>query len=93
MSQKLQYNLQPSIASNGKYLFVLFGKSLYKIGTGFNGTLKGYVYGVNTDFSKEKSGWIGFCGVSIYIPRIRTKRNQRIINKHEYSFFLGYFVL
>lgn len=64
MSQKIQYNLQPSIASNGKYLFVLFGKNLYKIGSGFNGTLKGYIYGVNTEFCKEKNSWIGFCGVS-----------------------------
>lgn len=45
-------------------MFILLGKSLFKIGTGFNGTLKGYVYAVNPEFCKEKNGWIGFCGVS-----------------------------
>lgn len=46
-------------------MYILLGKSLFKIGTGFNGTLKGHVYGVNADFCKEKNGWIGFCGVNI----------------------------
>lgn len=62
--EQVQYHLQPSIASNGRYLYILFGKCLFKMGTGFNGTLKGYIYGVNTEFGKEKNGWIGFCGVS-----------------------------
>lgn len=64
--EQVQYHLQPSIASNGRYLYILFGKCLFKMGTGFNGTLKGYIYGVNTEFGKN--GWIGFCGVSRGIP-------------------------
>lgn len=63
MSERVQYHVQPSIASNGKHMYILLGKSLFKIGTGFNGTLKGYVYAVNPEFCKEKNGWIGFCGV------------------------------
>lgn len=62
--ERVQYHVQPSIASNGKHMYILLGKSLFKIGTGFNGTLKGYVYGVNPEFCKEKNGWVGFCGVS-----------------------------
>lgn len=62
--ERVQYHVQPSIASNGKHMYILLGKSLFKIGTGFNGTLKGYVYAVNPEFCKEKNGWIGFCGVS-----------------------------
>lgn len=65
LPSNIQYNLQPSIAANGKYVFILTGKSLIKIGTGFNGTLRGYVYAVNNEFGKEKNGWIGFCGVSL----------------------------
>lgn len=61
----VQYNLQPSIAVNGKYIYVLTAKSLLKIGSGFNGTLRGHIYGHNNDFGKEKNGWIGFCGVRI----------------------------
>lgn len=59
--------MQPSIASNGKYMYILMGRSLFKIGTGFNGTLKGYVYAVNQEFCKEKNGWIGFCGVCSFL--------------------------
>lgn len=66
MPTKVHYHVQPSTASNGKHLYVLCGKCLYKIGTGLNGTLKGYVYNVNAEFCKEKSGWIGFCGVCFY---------------------------
>lgn len=54
----------PAIALNGKFVFVLLGKSLLKIGTGFNDTLRGFVYAANNDFGKEKTGWLGFCGVS-----------------------------
>lgn len=64
--ERVQYHVQPSIASNGKHMYILLGKSLFKIGTGFNGTLKGYVYGVNPEFCKEKNGWIGFCGVRLF---------------------------
>lgn len=70
MPTKVQYHVQPSIASNGKHLYILCGKCLYKIGTGFNGTLKGYVYNVNAEFCKEKSGWIGFCGNSLLYKKI-----------------------
>lgn len=70
--EQVQYHLQPSIASNGRYLYILFGKCLFKMGTGFNGTLKGYIYGVNTEFGKEKNGWIGFCGVSVADSAIQT---------------------
>lgn len=64
MHHKVHYSLQPSIASNGRHIFVLYGKSLYKVGSGFNGTLKGHVYAANNDFCKDRNGWIGFCGVS-----------------------------
>lgn len=55
---------QPCIASDGKFLYILAGKVLLKIGTGFNGTTKGHVYFLNREFSKDKCGWIGFCNVS-----------------------------
>lgn len=55
---------QPSLASAGKFVFLLTGKSLLKIGTGFGGTLPGYVYARNDSLEKEKNGWIGISGVS-----------------------------
>lgn len=53
----------PCLASDGKFLYILAGKVLLKVGTGFNGTSKGHVYFVNREFSKDKYGWIGFCNV------------------------------
>lgn len=58
---------QPCIASDGKFLYILAGKVLLKIGTGFNGTTKGHVYFLNREFSKDKCGWIGFCNVSFWV--------------------------
>lgn len=56
---------QPSLAAAGNFVFLLTGKSLLKIGTGFGGTLPGYVYARNDGLEKEKNGWIGMSGVSI----------------------------
>uniref|UniRef100_A0A1B0GP35 PHR domain-containing protein n=1 Tax=Phlebotomus papatasi TaxID=29031 RepID=A0A1B0GP35_PHLPP len=68
------FNLQPSIASDGRFIFILMGKSLLKIGTGFNGTLKGYLYAVNNEFGKETNGWIGYAKNTLYYRRL-SKRN------------------
>ncbi|GAB0089308.1 E3 ubiquitin-protein ligase highwire [Sergentomyia squamirostris] len=68
------FNLQPSIASDGRFVFILLGRSLLKIGTGFNGTLKGYLYAVNNEFGKETNGWIGYCRNILYYRRL-SKRN------------------
>lgn len=58
---------QPSLAVSGRFVFLLTGKSLLKIGTGFGGTLPGYVYARNDTLEKEKNGWIGISGVSKFI--------------------------
>lgn len=55
-----------SLASDGKYLYILVGKSLYKVGSGYIGTTKGFVYKMNKDFTKDKRGWIGFCKVNFF---------------------------
>lgn len=87
---KVQYHIQPCIASNGKHLYILCGKSLFKIGTGFNGTLKGYVYGMNPEFCKEKNGWIGFCGVSL--ARLKSRSRQSNIYFNVSIFRIHYFI-
>lgn len=56
--------LQPAIACDGKYLYLLIGRALMKIGSGFGGTLKGHVYCVNETFSKDTTGWLGYANVS-----------------------------
>lgn len=75
----IQYHLQPSIASNGRYIFILTSKTLLKIGTGFNGTLRGYVYAVNNEFGKDKMGWIGFCGDILFYKKISKRNTESIL--------------
>lgn len=55
--------LQPALASDGKYLFLLAGRALFKIGSGFGGTLKGHVYAVNESFGKDVNGWLAYANV------------------------------
>lgn len=61
------YANQPSITSDGKYIYILVSKALLKIGSGYNGTLKGHVYASNYEFGKDKNGWIGYCNVSFIL--------------------------
>lgn len=56
-------NLQPAVVADGKYLYLLYGKALFKIGSGFGGTLKGHVYVVNENFGKDANGWLGYANV------------------------------
>lgn len=64
LASYINYNTQPAMASDGKYLYLLVDNCLLKVGTGFNGTYKGHVYNLNSGFGKDKSGWLGYCGVS-----------------------------
>ncbi|XP_037938854.1 E3 ubiquitin-protein ligase highwire [Teleopsis dalmanni] len=65
---------QPTMASDGTYIYLLLGSCLLKIGTGFSGSYKGYIYAKNKDFTKEKCGWLGFFGGNLYFRR-SSKRN------------------
>lgn len=67
-------SMSSSIASDGKFLYILHGKSLYKIGSGYNSTTKGLIYKMNKDFTKDKRGWIGYCKDKLYYKKI-SKRN------------------
>lgn len=66
---------QPAMASDGTYIYLLVGSALLKIGTGFGGSYKGHIYATNSDFSKEKSGWLGYCGGCLYFKR-NSKRSS-----------------
>lgn len=58
-------SLQPALASDGTHLFLLMGRALFKIGSGFGGTLKGHVYAANENFGKDANGWLGYANVRI----------------------------
>uniref|UniRef100_A0A182JNI9 PHR domain-containing protein n=1 Tax=Anopheles christyi TaxID=43041 RepID=A0A182JNI9_9DIPT len=61
-----------SVASDGKFLYLVTVKGLLKIGSGFNGTQEGLIYGaVTISYGKnELPGWIGYSGGKLYYGRI-----------------------
>lgn len=68
-----------SIASDGKFLYILHGKSLYKVGSGYNSTTKGLIYKMNKDFSKDRRGWIGYCKDKLYYKKISKRNTENFI--------------
>ena len=42
-----------AIATDGTFLYVINHHGLYRIGSGFNGTIKGHIYAANTHFHSE----------------------------------------
>lgn len=65
---------EPALASDGTYLYLLLGGALLKIGTGYNGSYKGHIYMQNDEFTKEKTGWLGYSNGQLYYRR-NSKRN------------------
>ncbi|EDO64470.1 AGAP011177-PA, partial [Anopheles gambiae str. PEST] len=61
-----------SVASDGKFLYLVTVKGLLKIGSGFNGTQEGLIYGAVTisNAKNELPGWIGYSGGKLYYGRI-----------------------
>lgn len=53
-----------SLASDGQYLYLFTNRGLFKIGSGYGGTVKGHVYIWKPEFYPNDRGWIGFCNVS-----------------------------
>jgi hypothetical protein len=54
-----------SLASDGQFLYLYTSKGLFKIGSGYGGTIKGHVYLHKTDFHADDRGWLGYANVSI----------------------------
>ncbi|XP_070133334.1 E3 ubiquitin-protein ligase highwire [Drosophila bipectinata] len=59
----------PAMACDGVFVYLLYGGTLLKIGTGFGGSYKGHVYAQNEDFSRERSAWLGYSGGQLYFRR------------------------
>lgn len=56
-----------SLASDGQYLYLFTSRGLFKIGSGYGGTLKGHVYIWKPDFYPSDKGTLIFCGVSLIV--------------------------
>ncbi len=53
------------LASDGAFLYLLTDRGLFKVGSGYGGTIKGYVYRHREDFDSSPA-WIGFAGQTLY---------------------------
>jgi E3 ubiquitin-protein ligase MYCBP2 len=56
-----------ALASDGQYLYLFAAGALYKLGSGYGGTIKGHLYLQRPDFSTFTSGWMGFANVRVII--------------------------
>lgn len=52
-----------SMASDGQYLYLFTAKGLFKIGSGYGGTVKGHVYVWKPDFYPNDKGTLVYCSV------------------------------
>lgn len=53
-----------SMASDGQFLYLFTNKGLFKIGSGYSGTVKGHVYVWKPDFYPNDKGTLVYCSVS-----------------------------
>lgn len=55
-----------SMCSDGQFIYLLTTRGLFKVGSGYGGTVKGHIYMHRTDFYPNEKGWLGFCNVSYH---------------------------
>ncbi|XP_064119634.1 E3 ubiquitin-protein ligase MYCBP2-like isoform X5 [Macrobrachium nipponense] len=51
---------ESSMTCDGHYLYIHNAHGLFKIGSGFGGTMKGHIYMHRPDFYPKQKGWLGF---------------------------------
>ncbi|XP_056648043.1 E3 ubiquitin-protein ligase MYCBP2 isoform X1 [Diorhabda sublineata] len=56
-----------SLAYDGQYLYLFTSKGLFKVGSGYGGTLKGYVVLWKPDFYPNENGSLVFCNGNLYL--------------------------
>lgn len=59
-----------SLASDGQYLYLYTSRGLFKIGSGYGGTIMGNIYLHKHDFLVDDKGWLGFAHVSTLQPQV-----------------------
>lgn len=56
-----------SLASDGQFLYLFTSNGLFKVGSGYGGTVKGHVYVWKPDFYPNDRGTLVFCGDNLYL--------------------------
>lgn len=65
-----------AMAAAGKYIYMLTaGRGLLKVGSGYGGSLAGFVYARNDELGRADGGhaWIGMCGRTLYYKRLNKR--------------------
>ncbi|XP_037787011.1 E3 ubiquitin-protein ligase MYCBP2-like isoform X1 [Penaeus monodon] len=57
---------ESTMTCDGHYLYIHNGHGLFKIGSGFGGTMKGHVYIHRPDFYPKQKGWLGFAHGDVF---------------------------
>ncbi|XP_033112056.1 E3 ubiquitin-protein ligase MYCBP2-like [Anneissia japonica] len=56
----IRSSTQPAtIATDGAFMYIHNNDGLYRVGTGYAGTIRGHIYHQNPEFSKDHPGWLG----------------------------------
>lgn len=66
-----------SMASDGHFLYLHTSHGLYKVGTGFSGTIRGHVYKQKADLYPD--GWIGFASNTLFFKASGSQQLEVVI--------------
>ncbi|XP_035682944.1 E3 ubiquitin-protein ligase MYCBP2-like isoform X1 [Branchiostoma floridae] len=70
-----------AIQSDGHYLYIHCLSGLYKIGSGYSGTIKGHVYAANPAFHTKEKGWLGYAkGQLFFRSRCHAANSLVLVN-------------
>ena len=72
-----------SMASDGHHLYLHTSAGLYKVGSGFSGTMRGHVYRHRPDFFPLQPGWLGVAGNALYYKATDEKRFELVVVDRE----------
>ncbi|XP_065222944.1 E3 ubiquitin-protein ligase MYCBP2 isoform X3 [Planococcus citri] len=67
-----------NLACDGYYLYIYTSYGLYKIGTGYNGTIPRNVYAHNPAFFGQDNGWIFYMKNSLYFMLMKQKGSNEL---------------
>ena len=72
---KTQHPIVHALASDGTFLYLQTSAGLFKVGSGYNGTMKGYTYLHNPSFCSD-AGWLGHVNGQLYFRSYTTPSEE-----------------
>ena len=72
---KTQHPIVHALASDGTFLYLQTSAGLFKVGSGYNGTMKGYTYLHNPSFCSD-AGWLGHVNGQLYFRSFTTPSEE-----------------